>query len=111
VTRGEIYRTRDRVAERGNRPGYYLVVSRAFIAGNDDVSTVVCAPVYSEILGIATEVVVGPEDGVPRRSAVRCDFLMLMSKAKLTAFVGSLSATKSLQLNGALSIALDISRA
>jgi mRNA interferase MazF len=108
VTRGEIYRTRHRVAERGDKAGYYLVVSRSFIAGNDDVSTVVCAPVYSEILGLATEVVVGPENGIPRPSAVRCDLLMLMLKAKLTTFVGSLSRAKTQQLNKALSISLEI---
>ena len=108
MNRGEIYRTRDRVAERGDKPGYYLVVSRSFIAENDDVSTVVCAPVYGEILGLGTEVVVGPEDGVPRPSAIRCDFLMLMAKIKLTAFVGSLDERKLARLDRALKIALEL---
>ena len=36
MTRGEIYRTRERVAERGGKPGFYVVVSRAFIADNDE---------------------------------------------------------------------------
>ncbi len=87
MTRGEIYRTRERVAERGRKPGFYVVVSRAFVAENDDVSTVICAPVYSQVLGLTTEVVLGPDDGLPRTSAVRCDFLMLMFKARLTQFV------------------------
>lgn len=108
MTRGELYRTRDRVPERGDKPGYYLIVSRSFIAENADVSTVVCAPVYSEILGLATEVVVGPEEGVPRSSAVRCDFLMLMAKLKLTAFVGSLSDRRLAELGRALEIALEL---
>jgi mRNA interferase MazF len=108
VTRGEIYRTRERVAERGAKPGFYVVVSRAFIAENDDVSTVVCAPVYSEVLGLATEVVLGPEDGLPRTSAVRCDFLTLMFKSRLTQFVGSLHAEKITVLNRALAAALDL---
>ena len=106
MNRGEVYRTRDRVPERGDKPGYYLVVSRSFIAESDDVSTVICAPVYSEILGLATEVVVGPEEGVPRHSAARCDFLMLMAKLRLTAFAGSLSDRKLSELDGALRIAL-----
>ena len=59
MTRGEIYRTRERVAERGSKPGFYVVVSRAFIASNEDVSTVICAPVYGEGLGLRTEVVLG----------------------------------------------------
>ena len=56
---GEIYRTREKVPERGHKPGFYVVVSRDFIAGNDDVSTVVCAPVYGEVLGLRTEVALG----------------------------------------------------
>lgn len=60
MRRGEIYRTRERIAERGGTPGFDVVGSRNFIAGHDDVSTVICAPVYSHILGLTTEVVLGP---------------------------------------------------
>jgi mRNA interferase MazF len=108
VNRGEIYRTRERVAERGHKPGFYVVVSRSFIARNEDVSTVVCAPIYGEILGLSTEVLVGPEDGLPRACAVRCDFLMLMFKTKLTHFVATLSTPKLSDLNCALAQALDL---
>lgn len=82
MRRGDVHRTSHRVAERGDKPGYYVIVSRGFIAGNDDISTVICAPIYGEVLGLAPEVVVGPEEGIPRVSAVRCDFLMLMFKDK-----------------------------
>ena len=109
MTRGEIYRTRDRVAERGGKPGFYVVVSRAFVAENDDVSTVICAPVYSRILGLTTEVLLGPDDGLPRSSAVRCDFLALMFKKRLTQFVATLSSEKLKELNRALAAALDLS--
>ena len=80
MTRGEIYRTEERAPERGGKPGFYVVVSRSFVAENEDVSTVVCAPVYSQVLGLSTEVVIGPEEGLPRVSSVRCDFLALMFK-------------------------------
>jgi mRNA-degrading endonuclease toxin of MazEF toxin-antitoxin module len=109
MKRGEIYRTTHRIPERGYKPGYYLVVSREFIAGNDDVSTVICAPVYGEVLGLATEVVVGPDEGIPRTSSVRCDFLMLMFKDKLTTRVGRLMGSKLQELNRALARALDLS--
>jgi len=109
VTRGEIYRTRERVAERGGKPGFYVVVSRPFVAENDDVSTVICAPVYSQVLGLTTEVVLGVDDGLPRTSAVRCDFLALMFKSRLTQFVGTLSPEKVGELNRALLVALDLS--
>jgi mRNA interferase MazF len=108
VTRGEIYRTRERVPERGGKPGFYAVVSRAFVAENDDLSTVICAPVYSEVLGLTTEVVLGPADGLPRTSAVRCDFLTLMFKHRLTDFVATLSTAKLTELNRALAVALDL---
>jgi hypothetical protein len=47
MTRGEIYRTGKRRPEGGGKPGFYVVVSRAFVAENDDVSTVVSVPIYS----------------------------------------------------------------
>ena len=108
MRRGEIYRTREKVAERGHKPGFYVVVSRNFVAENDDISTVICAPIYSEILGLRSEVVLSTEDGLPRASAVRCDFLTLLFKQKLTHFVGSLSADKLKQLNQALEYALEL---
>ena len=37
VRRGEIYRTASPIPERGDKPGFYVVVSRTFIAENSDV--------------------------------------------------------------------------
>ncbi|MGH9372339.1 MAG: type II toxin-antitoxin system PemK/MazF family toxin [Vicinamibacterales bacterium] len=110
MTWGEIYRTRDRVSERGHKPGFYVVVSRDFIAGNDDVSTVICAPVYGEVLGLRSEVVIGPDEGLPRQSAIRCDFLMLMFKTRLTGFVATLPPSKRMELKRALMHALQVDR-
>ena len=111
MIRGEIYRTAEPVAERGDKPGFYCVVSRTFIASNDDVSTVVCAPVYGEVLGLATEVVLHPVDGVRKTSAIRCDFLMLMFKRKLTHYVTMLSTPRLAELDRALMVALDLAAA
>lgn len=108
MKRGEIYRTSHRIAERGHKPGYYVIVSRNFIASNDDISTVICAPVYGEVLGLATEVEIGQEEGIPRSSAIRCDFLMLMFKDKLTTRVSRLSEPKLHELNRALARALEL---
>jgi mRNA interferase MazF len=109
VRRGEIYRSRERVPERGDKPGFYVVISRTFIAENDDITTVVCAPVYSDLLGIRSEVAIGLNEGLPRPSAIRCDFLMLMFKSKLTGFVGTLPDPKIRELDRALKYALDLS--
>jgi mRNA interferase MazF len=108
MMRGEIYRTQEKVPERGYKPGFYVVVSRNFVASNDDISTVVCAPVYSEILGLRSEVLLSIEDGLPHESAIRCDFLTLMFKRKLTHFVGTLPASKIKELNHALRYALEL---
>ncbi len=70
----------------------------------------ICAPVYGNILGLTTEVVLGQEDGLPRACAVRCDFLTLMFKSKLTHFVSTLSPFKVAQLNRALAHALELPR-
>ena len=108
MTRGEIYRVRDRIPERRDKPGFYVVVSRAFIAGNEDVTTVVCAPIYGEVLGLQTEVTVGPEHGLPRRSGIRCDFVTLLFKSRLRDFVATLPPEKVGALDRALAIALDL---
>ena len=105
---GEIYRTRERLPPRGGKPGFYVVVSRDFIASHDAVSTVICAPIYSESLGLRTEVVVGPADGLPRDGAIRCDFLSLLFKRGLTRFVSTLSGPKQAELRRALAYALQL---
>lgn len=108
MRRGEIYRSQEKIPERGYKPGFYVVVSRDFVAQNDDVATAVCAPVYSEILGLRSEVVLGPNASLPRESSIRCDFLTLMFKSKLTHFVGSLPPSKIEELNSALRYALEL---
>jgi mRNA-degrading endonuclease toxin of MazEF toxin-antitoxin module len=108
MKRGEIYRTGEKAPERGYKPGFYVVVSRDFVAGNDDITTVVCAPVYSEMLGIRSEVLAGIDDGLPMESSIRCDFLTLMFKRKLTKFVSTLSGRKLAELDAALIYALGI---
>lgn len=71
-------------------------------------STVVCAPVYSNILGLATEVVVGTDEGLPKTCSIRCDFLMLMYKSKLTGYVTRLGGAKLRELDEALARALGL---
>ena len=107
MKRGDIYRTQEKVPERGHKPGFY-VVSRDFIANNDDVSTVICAPIYTELLGLRSEVVLGNDDGLPRDSSMRCDFLTLIFKRKLTHFVGTLSRDKQHELSRALAYTLQL---
>ena len=83
--------------------------SRNFVAAHKDIATVVCAPVYSRVLGLSTELVLHPEEGVARRSAARCDFLTLMFKERLTHFAGRVSRERVPDLDRALAVALDLS--
>lgn len=106
MRRGDIFRTEERVAERGHKPGFYVIVSRSFIAESPDVSTVICAPVYSQILGVSTEVGIGPDEGLPHECAIRCDFLTLLFKRRLTRYVGRLGSRRIAELNAALAQAL-----
>lgn len=69
----------------------------------------ICAPVYGEVLGLRTEVVIGTEEGVPRQSAIRCDFLILLFKSRLTGFVATLSEQQQIELKQALRHALQLS--
>ena len=78
----------------GTNPVSTSSCPRPFIAENDDVSTVVCAPVYREFLGLSTEVVVGPDDGLPMDCSIRCDFLALLFKSKLTSYVCELGRAR-----------------
>jgi len=71
-------------------------------------STVVCAPVYSARHGLSSQVAVGVDEGLKHDSALHCDELVSLPKARLTAFVGRLSSAKIRALDQALIAALDI---
>ena len=71
-----------------------------FIAQNEDVSTVVCAPIYREHLGLSTEVVLGacrwPANGL--LDSLRTSWT-LMFKSKLTGFVADLPRSRMAELD------------
>jgi hypothetical protein len=100
MMRGEIYRTGAGMPESGHKPGFYVVVSRNFVASNEDIST--------EILGIRSEVSIGVEEGLRQLSAIRCDFLTFMFKRKLTGFIALLLPKKQRELDAALGYALGL---
>jgi len=68
-------------------------------------NTVMVAPITSTVRGAPSEVVVGPDEGLKRDSAVNLDHVQTVDKAKLKQFVGSLDAGKMRQVCGALAIA------
>lgn len=106
MRRGEVYRVR----KPGGDPKLsrlFVIVSRQALV-DSRFSTVVCAPVYSEGGGIATQVAVGPAEGLKHASWIMCDNLTSLYKSQLADYVGSLSASKLSELNRALKVALEL---
>jgi mRNA interferase MazF len=83
------------------------VVSRdAFIEARW--STVICAPVYSTIRGVETEVIVGEESGLKHPSAIACDALVSLARGLLTDFLGTLPRDRVVALDRALALAVGV---
>lgn len=106
MKRGECYRV--------HKPGgdtklyrTFVVVSRQALI-DSRFSTVICAPVYSRGEGLATQIAVGPDEGLKHDSWIMCDNLVSLRKSDLTHYVGSLPAGKQAELNRALKLALDL---
>lgn len=69
-------------------------------------STVVCAPIYTRRDGLATQVDVGPEDGLKHDSSVHCDALVSLPKSLLTDYIGGLKPVRLRAIDQALRVAL-----
>lgn len=105
MRRGDLFRVR---RPRGGDPKasrVFVVVSRQALI-DSRFSTVVCAPVYTRRDGLATQVDVGPEDGLKHESSIHCDALISLPKEMLTDYVASLRAAPLRALDEALRVAL-----
>ena len=68
-----------------------------------------CAPITRTIRGIASEVKVGTDCGLPEAGVITCDNVLTVPKAALDAEpVGMLDLEKRMNLDRALRFALDI---
>lgn len=71
--------------------------------------TVTCAPITRTIRGIASEVEVGPEHGLPDRAVINCDSIMTIPKTALDPKpVGSLGPGARAVLDRAIRFSLDV---
>ncbi len=107
MKRGELYRVEK--PSRRDPKGFrvLVIVSRQrFIETHFD--SVICAPIYTNCIGLPSEVEVGIDEGLKHESSIYCDDLISVEKSKLTNFIGSLSEQKIKELNQALKIALEI---
>jgi mRNA interferase MazF len=107
VKRGELYRVSKPTKQDPKNFRVFVVVGRQEVI-ESNYSTVICAPVYSNCLGIETEIEIGVDEGLKHHSCIRCDELFSLHKSVLTNYVGALSEAKLNELNKALKIALVI---
>jgi mRNA interferase MazF len=106
LRRGELYRIKHPDGDP-KRSRVVVVVSRsAHLASR--FSTAICAPVYTQRGGLASEVEVGPAEGLKHASAILCDVLTSFPRSQLTDYVGTLGPSKLAALRVALRIALDV---
>lgn len=107
MKRGDLYRIEKPSKRDPKRFRVYVIVSRNDLFATN-FPTVICAPIYSNCIGLPTEVEVGVDNGLKHDSCIRCDELISVAKSDLTNFIGSLSPQKVRELNQALKIALEI---
>jgi mRNA interferase MazF len=107
LARGEIYLVSPPPGGDPKRARAVVVVSRQTLC-DSKADKVICAPVNTNADGRSTEVPVGIDEGLKHSSVINCDQLILVPKAALTRYVGSLPPKKLLALRSALRIAVDV---
>ena len=107
MTRGDVYLLHKPNGADPRRRRAVVVVSRQVLI-DSQYDSVVCAPVYSKYLGLESQVEVGAEVGLKHESAIHCDGLVSVAKARLTDVVGTLDNHKLEELNYALGVALGL---
>jgi len=85
----------------------FVVVSRQVLI-ESRFPTVTFAPVHTAYHGLATQVPIGPEEGLKHESSIHCNELVSLEKTRLTDFVGTLKPAKMEALKQALLVALDL---
>ncbi len=106
MKRGELYRV---FKPGGDSKQYrtFVIVSRQTLI-DSKYPWVICAPVFTEGQGLATQVSIGIEEGMKHESWIHCDNLRSIQKSELTQWVGSIPPRKMRKLNYALVAALDL---
>ena len=105
--RGEIYRVRQPQHGDPKKSRCFAVVSRQDLL-DSKANRVLCAPINTTGVGLATEVAVGVDEGLKHPSVINCDQITRLEKSMLTDYIGVLSPAKLGQLRTALQIAFDL---
>ncbi len=90
----------------GRRP--VLLVSRDSAYAVRDFITV--APVTTRVRRLPVEVLLGPDDGLPRTSAANLDSMLTVSKSTIQSYIGSLGSDKIREVDKAIHFALGLER-
>lgn len=98
--RGEVWQYRFRGPDK-RRP--VVVLSRQEVIPL--LRTVMVAPVTSRIRGLASEVLVGPEEGLKYDSAVNLDHVQTVEQSRLHRYMGTLSQAQMRRVCRALAVA------
>lgn len=101
MKRGEIRWYRFRAPDK-RRP--VVILTRDSVL--EYLGEVTVAPITSTIRDIPSEVVLDPDDGVPRRCAINLDHLQTVSKDRLGGVVATLPAARMVEVRDALLFAL-----
>lgn len=88
----------------GRRPVVLLSRNEAYAVR----TAVTVAPVTTTVRGIAVEVSLGLEDGLPKPCAVNCDSLLTVPKSYLESRIARLSERKVEEIHKAIRFALDL---
>lgn len=83
-----------------------LVLTRAQVRPH--LSRVTVAPITSTMLGLSTEVAVGPENGLDHPSVVSCDNVLTVPTSSLGRQIGRLLPEQEVALTAALHAAFDL---
>lgn len=103
MKRGEVWWVRF-PAPVGRRPAVLISRNQAYQIR----LAVTVVPLTRTIRNIPTEVPLGPEDGIPRRSVANADDVTTLPKARLESYLSTLAAPKLLALERAIKFALDL---
>lgn len=107
LSRGEIYLVSPPPGNDPKRARAVVIVSRQTLC-DSRADKVVCAPVNTRADGRSTEVPVGIAEGLKHASVINCDQLLLVPKAALTHYLGTLGSEQRAALRQALRIAVAV---
>lgn len=93
VKRGELYKVEKPTKQDPKNFRIFVVLGRQEVI-ESNYSTVICAPVYSNCLGLESEVEIGIDEGLKHHSCIRCDELFSLHKSVLTNYISKLSTDK-----------------